>query len=408
MAKPPIVRKRPTHPSLKEVLRRTGMQVQPHDATLAETAASERSAQAPEHRVPMTEDEAIAIASGVLVKKGFLGVDGGSNQPLKTAITRILSQPGGTVVSADDDELVDDGQTYSDADVPVGPVMQVCSNIGAERTPSGQRVAQEYEWITKPLPLTTITVDVPALRQRLIQRYPHAAKLIDRLLMDAMRSDGQGIHWTPTVILGGPGSGKSSLLRDLLDGLGLGYTEASVAGATDSHILGVSRGWSTGMPSMIVEAMRRHSRANVVMVLNEIDKITQDNKNGDLMSALLPVLEPRESKRWQEPYLCTEMDISRVSWLCTANDLKGIPAPLRSRVRVLRMPEPEVEHLRAYASVIIEEMANELGVHPMMMGGPLDGIETKALERTFGQHRDLRILRRQIESVINLRSMPQC
>jgi hypothetical protein len=283
--------------------------------------------------------------------------------------------------------------------------------IGSPETSNGKRIAREYDGlIGGALPVVQAPKNLAAIRAGLMEQFPAAYSLIDGMLMDIARrqSLGEGGVWLrPTIIDGPPGTGKSRFARQLLTALGLPVETVSVASAHDDTLMGISRAWSTGTPSIVLDAISRHQVANPAIVLDEVDKMAEGKQNGSLVDRLLPLLEPSEAARWHEPYVAAPMDASLITWVMTTNDVKLVPAALRSRCRILRMPVMTADEAAHTAGRMVTDLAEEMGLDPRWLP-PLDGYELDILRRTWPRHRDLRVLRRLVEHLLDGRSMPSC
>lgn len=254
-----------------------------------------------------------------------------------------------------------------------------------------------------PLPLVR-RPDLTAVRAKLVGEFPHASSVIDAVLRDAASAGDDTLRLRPTLFVGAPGCGKTRLAHRLCDELDVPLMTVPVAGAMDAHLLGVAKGWSTGHGSVVAEAFRRHRAANPAILLDELEKAGTSRHNGNVLDALLPLLEPETSARWRDPYV-GQLNASRVIWLATANTVEPIPAPLRSRIRVLRVPDPAPEHVPLLAASIMRDVVRDQGLDERWVQ-PLDGEEVAALEESMSVHRSVRLLRRQVERVLELREMP--
>lgn len=252
----------------------------------------------------------------------------------------------------------------------------VFSGIGNETTADGQRVAKEFaKFNQRPLLLPGMP-ELTGVRGRLIEDYPYALEVIDEVLEGL--SGRPSVHLRPTIFLGAPGSGKTRFARRLTEELGTPYELISCGGLSDSAIGGTARRWSSGEPSLPVMVVRRNECAGPVIILDEIEKIATSRKNGNVHDVLIGLFEPETSSRWHDPYIQAHCDLSRVTWLMTANSLEPIPAALRDRCRILPFPSPGADQLPLFATRILQRLYIETGYDPRW-AAPLEGFELDAL-----------------------------
>ncbi len=297
-----------------------------------------------------------------------------------------------------------DGQTYGEGDPPLAPGMIVVGDVShVKKGGKGDSdpVKEAEAIIGKRLLLVPPPADLGAARAELLSEFPHAERIVDRLLRPLASQD--SVRLPPVLIWGPPGGGKTRFARRLGEVLDLQPAVLSMAGATDSITLtGTARGWSTGGFSILGRELIRPKIATPLIVIDEGDKIGTSRTNGNACDALINLMGVETAARYRDSYLQADIDGSRVQWIITANGLDTIPRALVDRCLVMRLDEPGPEHLRTLATSSLADVRADRGLDEVWAPA-FDGVEWAALEAHWAKGGSLRALRRLVETVLDAR-----
>lgn len=160
-------------------------------------------------------------------------------------------------------------------------------------------------------------------------------RILELISVGVIKGDLSG---TILLLQGPPGVGKTSIGRSVAQSLGREFFRFSLGGMRDeAEIKGHRRTYIGAMPGKFVQAIKTCNTANPVIMLDEIDKIGA-SYHGDPASALLEVLDPEQNRDFLDHYLDVRFDLSKIFFICTANQIDTIPSPLMDRMEVIQLP----------------------------------------------------------------------
>jgi len=238
------------------------------------------------------------------------------------------------------------------------------SPMSAEAT-----VVRNYvDWMLA-LPWFEYTVDDNSLKHAkdILEEQHYGLKEVKERMLEYLavrtlvKEEGKG---TILCLAGPPGVGKTSVAHSLAESLGRKFVRISLGGVRDeSEIRGHRRTYVGAMPGKIIAALKKAGTSNPVILFDEIDKMSSDFR-GDPASAMLEVLDPEQNKCFSDHYIELEYDLSKVMFIMTANDLSNVPAPLRDRMEIIKVPgyTPN-EKLQIGKGYLVKKAVKNNGLH---------------------------------------------
>jgi len=304
-------------------------------------------------------------------------------------------------------EIAELRSTFDSMDLPEDVRKVVDRELGRlERLPTA---AAEYgvirtyiDWIASlPWHKTTVdNLDLDNAKQVLDEDHFDLEKVKERILEHLAVSKLKNETSGPILcFVGPPGVGKTSLGQSIARALGRKFARLSVGGVRDeSEIRGHRRTYIGAMPGTIIRHLRDAESMNPVLLIDEIDKMGADFR-GDPASAMLEVLDPEQNKNFRDHYLDLPFDLSKTLFICTANTLDTVPAPLLDRMDVIQLSGyTEAEKFGIAKRYLVPKQVEAHG-----LGGDQVTITDKALRliiREYTREAGVRNLERRLADVL--------
>ncbi len=185
---------------------------------------------------------------------------------------------------------------------------------------------------------TTDCLDLCRAREILDEDHFGLRKIKERFIeMLAVKMRSENLKGSIICLVGPPGVGKTSIVRSVAKAMDRKYVRLSLGGVSDeAEIRGHRKTYVGAMPGRIVNALTQAKTLNPIILLDEIDKLGKDYK-GDPASALLEVLDPEQNFSFRDNYMEFPIDLSKVLFITTANDVSTIPQPLFDRMEIIEL-----------------------------------------------------------------------
>jgi ATP-dependent Lon protease len=220
-------------------------------------------------------------------------------------------------------------------------------------------------------------------------------RIIQHMAVMKLKEEKQG---SIILLVGPPGTGKTSLGKSIAKALNRQYVRASLGGVRDeAEIRGHRRTYIGALPGRIIQSMKKAGEKNPVFILDEVDKLTS-SAQGDPSSALLEVLDPEQNNSFSDHFLGVPYDLSEVFFIATANTVNTIPAPLLDRMEVIEVSSyTNQEKYVIGEDYLLPEILNEHGLTIDQLQVTKSGME-KIIDK-YTKEAGVRGLKKQLSKV---------
>ena len=172
-------------------------------------------------------------------------------------------------------------------------------------------------------------------------------------------SGNEAVQFTPILLLGEPGLGKTYFAKRLAHALATGFEFVSMSSLTAGWVLtGASAQWHNARPGKVAQSLIEGEYANPVVVLDEVDKAGGDHRY-DPMGALYTLLERDTAVHFKDEFIDVDMDASHILWVATANDDTVLPEPILNRMNVYAIERPDADGARRIAIAVYREILDQ-------------------------------------------------
>jgi ATP-dependent Lon protease len=276
----------------------------------------------------------------------------------------------------------------------------------AKMTPASAEymVSRTYlEWMTS-LPWSkssgSTEIDIPKARTILDEDHYDLHKVKERILdYLAVKKLQPGMKGPILCFIGPPGVGKTSLGKSIARALGRKFVRISLGGMHDeAEIRGHRRTYIGALPGQIIQGIKRAETNDPVLMLDEVDKLGRDFR-GDPSAALMEVLDPEQNATFRDHYLDVPFDLSKVTFIATANWMDPIPEPLRDRMEIIELPGyTGEEKLHIAHKYLIPKQTTE---HGLKIGEQIEFTDESLQEiiHSFTREAGVRNLEREIGTI---------
>ncbi|MDR2547509.1 MAG: endopeptidase La [Lachnospiraceae bacterium] len=223
-------------------------------------------------------------------------------------------------------------------------------------------------------------------------------RIMEFLAVRLLSAQGGSSESPVICLVGPPGTGKTSIARSIAEAMGRQYVRISLGGVRDeAEIRGHRKTYVGAMPGRVASGLRQAGVSNPLLLLDEIDKVSNDHK-GDTFSALLEVLDSEQNVRFRDHYIEIPLDLSRVVFICTANTTTTIPRPLLDRMEIIEVSSYTAnEKFHIARKHLVEKQFTKNGITHVMLS--IDDSALHAIIAGYTKEAGVRELERKIRQI---------
>ena len=223
---------------------------------------------------------------------------------------------------------------------------------------------------------TEDTTDIKKAQAVLDKDHYGLKRVKERILENlAVRQLTPDIKGQIICLVGPPGVGKTSVAKSVARALDRKFVRVSLGGVRDeSDIRGHRKTYIGAMPGRIINGMKIAGSSNPVMLLDEIDKMSNDFR-GDPSAAMLEVLDSEQNNAFRDHYIEVPYDLSEVLFITTANTLDTVAGPLRDRMEIIELSSyTREEKFNIAKKHLLKKQLEKHGLTSSMMRITNDGL----------------------------------
>lgn len=265
---------------------------------------------------------------------------------------------------------------------------------------------KQYLDLVNALPWNTLspdTTDLIKARQIMDSHHYGMAEVKDKILeflsvMKLVKNKEEGSRAPILCLVGLVGTGKTTFASSIAEAMGRNFIRVPFGGLGSAlDLRGQSRLHPDAEPGLIIKALKRATTRNPVILLDEIDRVTEDSRM-DIMGVLVELLDPEQNFQFTDHYLDYPFNLSDVLFVATANNTKNIATAVLDRLEIISMPSyTDKEKIRIAQDFILPKTLKESGL-------AVDSLTIEAdvwlkIVRPLGFDAGLRTLERNIESI---------